>query len=176
MVITSIQVVVRDTGTKLVGTANIILDNMVVIKEIKILCNDGEHFLAMPSRTTKSGTHKDMVHPINGIVRALFETAILYAFKKAKESGHNRITMEIKNNTIEAAQEFKPEEYEINCSTVAPAFYNDIVDGRRTDSTDLQSLTAERAKRQLPMTKQKSNPNGKKHITEEDSLDDWLNG
>ena len=168
MVITSIQVVVRDAGTKLVGTANIILDNMVVIKEIKILCNDGEYFLAMPSRTTKSGTHKDMVHPINGIVRALFETAILYAFKKAKELGHNRITMEIKNNTIEA--------YEINCSTVAPAFYNDSVDGRRTDSTDLQSLTAERAKRQLPMTKQKSNPNGKKHITEEDSLDDWLNG
>lgn len=149
MVITSIQVVVRDAGTKLVGTANIILDNMVVIKEIKILCNDGEYFLAMPSRTTKSGTHKDMVHPINGIVRTLFETAILYAFKKAKELGHNRITMEIKNNTIEATQEFKPEEYEINCSTVAPAFYNDSVDGRRTDSTDLQSLTAERAKRQL---------------------------
>lgn len=176
MVITLIQVAVRDTGTKLVGTANVILDNMVVIKEIKILCNDGKYFLAMPSRTTKNGTHKDMVHPINGIVRALFETAILYTFKTTKESGHNCIIMEIKNNTIEAVQEFNPEEYGINCSTVAPGFSNDNADGRRLDDVDLQSLTADNVKRKSSMTKTKDNPNGKKNITEEDGFDDWLNG
>lgn len=176
MIITSVQVVVRDTGTKLVGTANIILDNMVAIKEIKILYNDGEYFLAMPSRTTKNGAHKDMVHPINSIVRALFETAILHAFKVAKESGHNRITMEIKNNNIEATQDFKPEEYEINCSTVVPAFSNDRMDERKLDDTDPQFLSIEHAKRKLPMTKKKSNLNEKKTISEENSLDDWLNG
>lgn len=86
MQITSIQITRRDnTGTKLKATVSIVLDDMVVIHDIKVLNNAGTIFLAMPSRSTKAGTFKDTVHPINQDVRTAFEQLIIGAYNKAVE-------------------------------------------------------------------------------------------
>ena len=96
MQITSIQITRRDnTGTKLKATVSIVLDNMVVIHDIKVLENAGAYFLAMPSRSTKMGKFKDIVHPINQDVRKAFEQLIIGAFKKALDQNYTRMELQL---------------------------------------------------------------------------------
>ncbi len=45
----------ENTGTKLIGLADLSFDDMFVLHEIKILSNKGEMFLAMPSRKKIQG-------------------------------------------------------------------------------------------------------------------------
>ena len=75
------------------GVASINLDNMVVIHDIKVLEADGKSFLAMPSKQTKVGTFKDMVHPINVRVREAFETLIIGGYEKAEKEGYTKIDL-----------------------------------------------------------------------------------
>ena len=96
MQITSIQITRRDnTGTKLKATVSIVLDNMVVIHDIKVLDNAGVYFLAMPSKSTKMGTFKDIVHPINQDVRKAFEQLIIGAFKKSLDQNYTRMELQL---------------------------------------------------------------------------------
>lgn len=99
MQITSIQITRRDnTGTKLKATASIVLDDMVVIHDIKVLNNAGSLFLAMPSKPTKMNTFKDVVHPINQEVRRIFEQLILGAYEKACENNYSKIELRFQQN------------------------------------------------------------------------------
>lgn len=171
MIITSIQVALINSETKLVGTANIVLDNMIVIKDIKILYNDGLYFLAMPSKPTKNGTFKDMVHPINEMVRSLFEKTILFAFKKAVETGYNRISMEIRDVNVQM-HDFIPEEYEITYSANVPC---NISSKEKTDNSNVQLYKKQHKKSVLKKNKSQSKSDDNKDIYN-DSLDDWING
>ena len=77
MIITAIKIKkMLNTGTKLIGIADLTFDDMFVLHEIKILSNKGEMFLAMPSRKTNTG-FKDIVHPISAEPRNKLEE-ILY--------------------------------------------------------------------------------------------------
>lgn len=94
MLITAIQIRrTENSGTKMRGIASINLDNMVVIHDIKVLEADGKAFLAMPSKKTKVGTFKDMVHPINASVREAFETLIIGGYEKAEKDGYSKIDL-----------------------------------------------------------------------------------
>ena len=100
MQITSIQITRRDnTGTKLKATVSIVLDDMVVIHDIKVLNNAGTIFLAMPSRTTKAGTFKDIVHPINQDVRKAFERLIIGAYERAVKKNYSKLELQFSQNT-----------------------------------------------------------------------------
>ena len=82
--ITSIKIRrIENSGTKMHGIANITLNEMVAIHDIKILKNGDTIFLAMPSRPTKSNTFKDVVHPISSDVRHIFERLIFAAYEMA---------------------------------------------------------------------------------------------
>jgi len=110
MLITAIQIRrMENSTTKMRGVASINLDNMVVIHEIKVLKADGKCFLAMPSRQTKVGTFKDMVHPINAVVREAFETLIIGGYEKAEKEGYSKIELTYtgseKNNLTEQTME-----------------------------------------------------------------------
>ena len=99
MQITSIQITRRDnTGTKLKATVSIVLDDMVVIHDIKVLDNAGAYFLAMPSKSTKAGTFKDIVHPINQDVRKAFEQLIIGAFKKALDQNCTKMELRLSSS------------------------------------------------------------------------------
>lgn len=96
MQITSIQITRREnTGTKLKATVSIVLDNMVVIHDIKVLDNAGTFFLAMPSKSTKMGTFKDIVHPINQDVRNAFEQLIIGAYKKSLDQNYTKMELQL---------------------------------------------------------------------------------
>lgn len=99
--------------TKLKGIANITLDGMVAVHDIKILQHNHEMFLAMPSRQTKVGTFKDIVHPINSEVRDVFEKLILFAYEEADKKHYTCLEMrmiddhEINNLLDQGTEHFK---------------------------------------------------------------------
>lgn len=79
--------------TKLKGVANITLDSMVAVHDIKILQYNHDMFLAMPSKQTKVGTFKDIVHPINSQVRDIFEKLIFFAYEEANKKNYTCLEM-----------------------------------------------------------------------------------
>ena len=78
MEITSVKVFKYDRGVnRMKGKASVVIDDAIAIHDIRIIEGDKGLFIAMPSRKTPVGEYKDIAHPINKEVRAMFEKAIL---------------------------------------------------------------------------------------------------
>lgn len=99
MIITAVKIrKLENTGTKLVGIADLTFDDMMVLHDIKILSNKGEMFLAMPSKKTNTG-FKDIVHPISTEPRRKIEE-ILYVLYEVVHKSENMI-LEFENTNRE---------------------------------------------------------------------------
>ena len=86
MKITSVNVrKVEKEGSRMKGIASVLIDDCFAIHDIRIIEGDNGLFIAMPSRKTSTGGYRDIAHPINPETRALFEEAILEAYKTAEE-------------------------------------------------------------------------------------------
>ena len=86
MKITSVNVrKIEKEGSRMKGIASILLDDSFAVHDIRIIEGDNGLFIAMPSRKTATGGYRDIAHPINPEVRALFEDAILDAYDKAED-------------------------------------------------------------------------------------------
>ena len=66
------------------GIAEILLDDMIAIHDIRIISGDNGLFVAMPSRKTPTGDYRDIVHPISQEARDIIEKAILEEYNKAE--------------------------------------------------------------------------------------------
>lgn len=85
MKITSLKIRKFETETRLVATASIILDNLIVIHDIKVISgSEGNHFLAMPSKKIGE-SFRDITHPINAEARAAFERIIIGLYEAMPE-------------------------------------------------------------------------------------------
>ena len=85
MKITSVNVrKVEKEGSRMKGIASVLIDDCFEIHDIRIIEGDNGLFIAMPSRKTANGGYRDIAHPINPETRALFEEAILEAYKTAE--------------------------------------------------------------------------------------------
>lgn len=83
MEITSINTKkVTDEKGKLLGVARVVIDDCLVIRDIRIIQGNEERgrFLAFPSREITTGSFIDIVHPITKETRATFEEAVLKQF------------------------------------------------------------------------------------------------
>lgn len=101
MKITAIRIrVLANTGNKMVGLSSITLENMIAIHDIKILNNQNELFLAMPSRSTKAGTFKDVVHPINASVRETIERIVFRGYEKCLRENIANVQYELKSDFL----------------------------------------------------------------------------
>ena len=86
MEITSVNVrKIEKEGSRMKGIASILLDDSFAVHDIRIIEGDNGLFIAMPSRKTAAGGYRDIAHPINPEVRAMFEEAILEAYDKAED-------------------------------------------------------------------------------------------
>ena len=86
MEITSVNVrKIEKEGSRMKGIASILLDDSFAVHDIRIIEGDNGLFIAMPSRKTATGGYRDIAHPINPEVRAMFEEAILEAYKNAED-------------------------------------------------------------------------------------------
>ena len=85
MKITSVNVrKIKKEGSRMKGIASVLIDDCFAIHDIRIIEGDNGLFIAMPSRKTANGGYRDIAHPINPETRALFEEAILEAYKTAE--------------------------------------------------------------------------------------------
>ena len=89
MTITGVNITLKRLSdgetSRLKGYANITIDNMIAIHDIKILVGkDTEKlFIAFPSRRDiVNDRFLDIVHPINSEAREIFEKAILDEYNK----------------------------------------------------------------------------------------------
>lgn len=90
MKITSVNVrKINKEGSRMKGIASVLLDDSFAVHDIRIIDGDNGLFIAMPSRKTATGGYRDVAHPINPEVRAMFEEAILEAYEKAEEPAEN---------------------------------------------------------------------------------------
>jgi len=86
MKITSVSVrKITKENSRLRGIASVLLDDAFAIHDIRIIEGDNGLFIAMPSRKTPNGEFKDIAHPINPEVRAMFEEAIIEAYNNAED-------------------------------------------------------------------------------------------
>ena len=86
MKITSVNVrKIEKEGSRMKGIASVVLDDSFAVHDIRIIEGDNGLFIAMPSRKTATGGYRDIAHPINPEVRAMFEESILEAYKTAPE-------------------------------------------------------------------------------------------
>ncbi len=90
MKITSVNVRKIDKeGSRMKGIASVLLDDSFAVHDIRIIDGDNGLFIAMPSRKTATGGYRDVAHPINPEVRAMFEEAVLDAYEKAENLEDN---------------------------------------------------------------------------------------
>ncbi len=85
--ITSVNVRrVDKEDSRMKGIASVLLDDCFAVHDIRIIEGDNGLFIAMPSRKTATGGYRDIAHPINSEVRAMFQDAILNAYEKELEN------------------------------------------------------------------------------------------
>ncbi|KIR03868.1 Protein of unknown function identified by role in sporulation (SpoVG) [Lachnospiraceae bacterium TWA4] len=115
MIITSVQMkIIENPTTKMLGVASIVLDDMIVIHDIKILQSEGSKFLAMPSKVLKNGDFKDVAHPINKEARCALEKIIFSCFEEGKKKMCSRVEMSNMNNTVQSLLDQMPEDFFIS--------------------------------------------------------------
>ena len=96
MKITSVTVHnIEKENSRMKGIAVATLDDCFVVKGIRIIDGDNGLFIAMPSKTTATGEHSDIAHPINKETRKMFEDAIFGAYEEMKKTGEELVKIEL---------------------------------------------------------------------------------
>ena len=85
MNITNIKITkVEGRSERLLGYADVTVNDALAIHSIKIIRGDEKNFIAFPSIKKTDGTYSDIVHPINQATRKIFEDAILKEYELAE--------------------------------------------------------------------------------------------
>lgn len=83
MQITDVRVRKITKEGKMKAVVSITLDDEFVVHDIKVIEGEKGMFIAMPSKPTASGEHRDTAHPINSATREKMQRIILEAYEKA---------------------------------------------------------------------------------------------
>ena len=84
MNITDVRIRKLNDENKMKAVVSITFDDEFVVHDIKIIEGQNGLFIAMPSKTTATGEHRDIAHPINKETRQMFEEAIIEAYNNAE--------------------------------------------------------------------------------------------
>lgn len=82
MKVTEVKIVKIEESARIVGIANILLDNEIAVHGIKIIKGKNGLFVGMPNRRTPNGDFQDIAHPINNETREKIQNAILTKYKE----------------------------------------------------------------------------------------------
>ncbi len=86
MVITDVKIRKVFDEEKLKAVVSVTFDHELCVHDIKIIQNQDNIFLAMPSKKVSTGEFKDIVHPINMDFRKTIEDCVLNEYKKVLKS------------------------------------------------------------------------------------------
>ena len=90
MKITDVQIRGTVTEGKLKAYATITFDECFMLHNVKLIEGEKGVFVAMPSRRTKTGSYKDIAHPITPEFRSILQDCVISAYQKYVESLYNR--------------------------------------------------------------------------------------
>ena len=71
---------------RLKAYVTITIDNVFVVRDLKIIAGTDGLFVAMPSKKRKDGQFRDIAHPLNQETREMIENMVFAAYKKEVES------------------------------------------------------------------------------------------
>jgi stage V sporulation protein G len=91
MQITDVRVRKVAADGKLKAYVTVTFDECFVVHNVKVIEGKSGTFIAMPSRKTKTGEYKDVVHPINSDFRNSLQQRILDEYEKAQENPHTEV-------------------------------------------------------------------------------------
>ena len=83
MKITDVRVRKVAKEGKMKAVVSITLDDAFVVHDIKVIEGDKGLFIAMPSKKSADGEHRDIAHPINSATREHIQNVILESYEKA---------------------------------------------------------------------------------------------
>lgn len=83
MQITDVRVRKITKEGKMKAIVSITLDNEFVVHDIKVIDGEKGLFIAMPSKRSADGEHRDIAHPINSDTRNAIQDTILAAYEKS---------------------------------------------------------------------------------------------
>ena len=83
MKITDVRVRKITKEGKMKAIVSITLDDEFVVHDIKVIEGEKGLFIAMPSKKSADGEHRDVAHPINSMTRDTIQRTILEAYEKA---------------------------------------------------------------------------------------------
>lgn len=83
MQITDVRVRKITKEGKMKAIVSITLDNEFVVHDIKVIEGEKGLFIAMPSKKSVDGEHRDIAHPINSTTREVIQNTILKSYEKA---------------------------------------------------------------------------------------------
>jgi stage V sporulation protein G len=79
MEITQVRVFPVEEG-KLKAFVSIVIDDCFVVSDIKIIDGTSGFFISMPSKKSRSGTFRDIAHPLNTETRRMIEERIIIEY------------------------------------------------------------------------------------------------
>jgi stage V sporulation protein G len=82
MEITEVRVFPVPNEERLKAYATITIDNVFLIRDLRVINGNTGLFVAMPSRKMKDGTFKDIAHPLNSETRERMEKIILAEYDR----------------------------------------------------------------------------------------------
>lgn len=88
MKITGIKIRKLYTDKMIRALVSIVIDDSIAIHELKVVEGKERLFVAMPSRREPNGDFRDIVHPLNGEVRAEIEKEVLAEYNRVLEEQH----------------------------------------------------------------------------------------
>ena len=71
---------------RLKAYVTITIDNVFVVRALKIISGNDGLFVAMPSKKRKDGQFRDIAHPLNQETREMIENMVFEAYKKEVQS------------------------------------------------------------------------------------------
>lgn len=77
---------------RLKAYVTITLDDVFVVRDLKIIAGTGGLFVAMPSKKRKDGQFRDIAHPLNQETRNMIEDKVFEAYEKELKSMGETLT------------------------------------------------------------------------------------
>lgn len=67
---------------------NIILDDSLVVRGLKVIKGEANYYVSMPSRRMSDGSYRDIAHPISPAFRAKIENTVLHAYARELDKSY----------------------------------------------------------------------------------------
>lgn len=84
MLITDVTIKKIEGSSRLRAVAEITIDGVFVIHELRVIEGQNGLFVAMPSRQVGENQYKDIAHPINAETRKMVEDVVIKAYNEAE--------------------------------------------------------------------------------------------